>query len=428
MSSERFEATYEIESPVGLERAAAVIAGEQSTGTFVRLASETDALRDRAAARVESIEKTGTSSTPSLPCRLTGDSYQRGIVRLSWPVANIGPSLPNLMATIAGNLFELAEVSAIRLIDLHVPKSFASALPGPAHGVDGTRALIGVPDGPMIGTIIKPSIGLTVEDTAALVDTLVSSGIDFIKDDELQSSGPESTLENRAKAVMEVVNSHADKTGRKVMYAFNITGEIDEMARRADLLESLGATCAMISLNWVGLSGIRFLRDRCALPIHGHRNGWGLMSRSPHIGISYPVQQMVWRLAGADHLHVNGLANKFTETDDVVREAALAVQAEIPGTSRAALPVFSSGQTVWQIGECGTFLGSQDFLYCAGGGIISHPDGPAAGVSALREAAEAAKHGVPIETWAKDRAALSKALQSFKRPDATALASDAQPS
>lgn len=421
MTSERFEATYEIESPVGLDKAAAVIAGEQSTGTFVRLASETDALRDRAAARIEGIEMTGTSAAPSLPCRLTGDSYQRGIVRLSWPVTNIGPSLPNLMATIAGNLFELAEVSAIRLIDLRVPESFASALPGPAHGVDGTRTLAGVPEGPMIGTIIKPSIGLTVEDTAALVDTLAGSGIDFIKDDELQSNGPGNTLESRATAVMEVLSAHADKAGRKVMYAFNITGEIDEMARRADLLEGLGATCAMISLNWVGLSGIRFLRDRCALPIHGHRNGWGLMSRSPDIGMSYAVQQMIWRMAGADHLHVNGLANKFTETDDVVRDAALAVQAEIPGTARAALPVFSSGQTVWQIGECGNILGTQDFLYCAGGGIISHPDGPASGVTALREAADAAKNGVPIETWAKDHEALSKALKAFKRPASTAL-------
>lgn len=415
MSAERFEATYDIETPAGLERAAAVIAGEQSTGTFVRLASETDDLRDRAGARVEQITLTGSSNTPSLPCRLKGDTYERGIVRLSWPMANIGPSLPNLMATIAGNLFELAEISAIRLIGLDVPESFAAATPGPAHGVSGTRKLMGVPTGPMIGTIIKPSIGLTVESTAALVETLATAGVDFIKDDELQSSGPNNTLESRASSVMKVLNSHADAAGRKVMYAFNITGDIDEMARRADLLESLGATCAMVSLNWVGLSGLRFLRERTSLPIHGHRNGWGLMSRSPDIGISFPVQQKIWRMAGADHLHVNGLDNKFTESDGIVMEAAKAVQADIPGTARSALPVFSSGQTVWQMGESAAFLGNQDFLFCAGGGIMSHPDGPAAGVISLRLAADAAKNRIPVEVHANTHQVLATALEKFQR-------------
>ena len=414
MTSERFEATYEIESPVGLERAAAVIAGEQSTGTFVRLASETDDLRARSAARVEEIRVTRTSAHPSLPCRKTGESYERGTVRLSWPMDNIGPSLPNLMATIAGNLFELAETSAIRLIDLVLPESFARAMPGPAHGIAGTRALMGVPEGPMIGTIIKPSIGLSVEDTASLVGTLAQARVDFIKDDELQANGPGNPLEDRARAVMDVLNRDADATGKKVMYAFNITGETDEMARQVELLERLGATCAMISLNWVGLSGIRFLRERTALPIHGHRNGWGLMSRSPDIGMSYTVQQKIWRMAGADHLHVNGLDNKFTEPDGVVMEAARAVQAELPGTKRTALPVFSSGQTVWQMGPSAAFLGNQDFLYCAGGGIMSHPGGPGAGVTSLRQSADAARAGIPVEDYAKDHPQLAEALKTFR--------------
>jgi ribulose 1,5-bisphosphate carboxylase large subunit-like protein len=50
-ASPRVTAVYDIESPKGVAHAAAVLAGEQSTGTFLRLASETDALRDRSAAR-----------------------------------------------------------------------------------------------------------------------------------------------------------------------------------------------------------------------------------------------------------------------------------------------------------------------------------------------------------------------------------------
>lgn len=414
--SERFSATYDIETPVGLERAAAVAAGEQSTGTFVKLAAETDDLRARAAARVEQIELTGEFGLPSLPCRLSGERYERGRVTISWPMDNIGPSLPNLMATIAGNLFELAEMSAIRLVSLDVPAAFAAANPGPAVGVAGTRALMGVSEGPMIGTIVKPSIGLTVDETARLAGNLAEAGLDFIKDDELQANGPGCSLAERAGEVMGVLNAHADQAGRKVMYAFNITDEIDAMARHAEMLERLGATCAMVSLNWVGLSGLRFLRERTALPIHGHRNGWGLFSRSPDIGVAFPVMQKIWRMAGADHIHVNGLANKFTEADNVVMEAARSVQHALPGTERCALPVFSSGQTVWQIDPTARQLGNQDFLLCAGGGIMSHPMGIRAGVVAFRQAAEAARTGVPADQYAQSCPELASALKAFRKP------------
>lgn len=412
----RFTAVYDIESPVGLERAATVVAGEQSTGTFVKLAAETDDLRARAAARVEHIEVTGQTDRPSLPSRRSGQHYERGRVTISWPTDNIGPSLPNLMATIAGNLFELSEISAIRLLALDVPEEFAAAQPGPSMGIAGTRSLMGVAEGPMIGTIVKPSVGLSADETASLADVLAEAGLDFIKDDELQANGPACPLSERSQKVMATLNAHADRAGRKVMYAFNITDEIDAMARHAEMLEKLGATCAMVSLNWIGVTGLRFLRERTSLPIHGHRNGWGLFSRSPDIGVDFSVMQKIWRMAGADHIHVNGLANKFTEPDAVVMDAARAVQASLPGTSLSGLPVFSSGQTVWQVGPTVEQLGNQDFLIVAGGGIMSHPKGVSAGVLAFRQAAEAARSGISPKEHAKSNPELSEALDAFECP------------
>lgn len=415
----RFVATYDIESPVGLERAAQVVAGEQSTGTFVRLASETDALRERSGARIEAITPKTVNDGPSLPSRLSGTNCERGLVTISWPMDNIGASVPNLMATIAGNLFELAEVSAIRLISLELPAEFSAAYPGPAVGIPGTRSLAGVPEGPLIGTIIKPSIGLSVAQTAALSGDLAEAGLDFIKDDELQANGPGNPLRARIDAVMDVLNDHAQRAGRKVMYAFNITDDLEQMVHHADYLQQRGATCAMVSLNWVGLAGLRYLRERTELPIHGHRNGWGLFSRSPDIGVAFPVMQKIWRLVGADHLHVNGLANKFTESDETVLEAARSVQEDMPGTERCAMPVFSSGQTVWQLGPTAERLGNQDFLICAGGGILSHPSGSAAGVTAFRQSAEAARQGVSAEEYARSHPELSEALKAFKKPAET---------
>lgn len=196
---------------------------------------------------------------------------------------------------------------------------------GPQFGIAGTRKLMGVPSGPMIGMIVKPSVGLSAEQTAPLANELAQAGIDFIKDDELQGNGPACLFDDRAKLVMQVLNKTAQKVGREVMYAFNITDEIDVMRRNIDQLECLGASCVMASLNLIGLAGLRAIRDHSPLPIHAHRNELGLMSRSPHVRIVDLGMQKLWRLAGSDHLHVNGLANKFTEDDTVVTKAARAV-------------------------------------------------------------------------------------------------------
>ncbi|WP_137700656.1 ribulose-bisphosphate carboxylase large subunit family protein [Marimonas lutisalis] len=415
--STRIEADYTIETPLDPARAAEVMAGEQSSGTFVKLPGETEELRERSAARVERLEELESVGAPSLPCVTPdqGQGYRRAQVTLSWPVDNIGPDLPNLMATLGGNLFELREFSGLRLEDIRLPGSFAAAGPGPKFGIDGTRRLAGVESGPLIGTIIKPSVGLSPEATADLAGELAGAGIDFIKDDELQADGPACPFEARARAVMEVLNARADKTGRKVMYAFNLTGEIDDMRRRHDLVRDLGGTCVMVSLNSIGLSGLLALARHSELPIHAHRNGWGALSRAPMLGWSYPAWSKLWRLAGADHMHVNGLRNKFSESDDSVMASARSLLEPLFGDKPCIpMPVFSSGQTAAQPPDTYRRLGSADCIYAAGGGIMGHPDGPAAGVQSLRDAWDAAMAGIAAEDYAKTHPALARALETYR--------------
>ena len=129
------------------QRAAEVIAGEQSSGTFTAVPGETPALKARSGARVERLVVIDHSSQPSLPVAKPSARYTRCLLDLSWPLDNFGPSLPNLLATIAGNLFELRQVSGLRILDLAVPSAFAAACPGPAFGIDGTRRLAGVLQG-----------------------------------------------------------------------------------------------------------------------------------------------------------------------------------------------------------------------------------------------------------------------------------------
>ena len=410
--SERIHASYWLETGDDPRRAAEVIAGEQSSGTFLALPNETPALKERSGARIERLEVLEQVGQPSLPGGMASSVYTRCLLELSWPIENLGPSLPNLMATIAGNLFELRQVSGLRVLDLKLPPSFASAYAGPAFGVAGTRRLAGVERGPLIGTIIKPSVGLDPEQTAEQVRQLIDGGIDFIKDDELQADGPHCPFEARVRAVMKVVNDAAQRDGRKVMVAFNLTGDLDQMRRRHDLVVALGGTCVMASLNAIGLVGLTELRRHASLPIHAHRCGWGALTRSPALGWDYAPWHQIWRLAGADHLHVNGLSNKFSEPDASVIAAARAVQKPLfADQPMAVMPVFSSGQTGLQAPGTYAALGNADLIHAAGGGIFGHPGGIAAGVSAFRQAWEAAMAGIALDTHARDHAELRSALE-----------------
>jgi len=293
-----------------------------------------------------------------------------------------------------------------------VPPSFAARFRGPAFGIAGSRRLTGVEGRPLIGTIIKPSIGLSPEQTAAMVKELVEAGIDFLKDDELMADPPHSPFAARVSAVMRVINAHADRTGKKAMYAFNLSGEIDAMERHYDQVVAAGGTSAMLSLNSVGLAGVKKICDRGQLAIHGHRNGWGMLNRHPLLGMEFPAYQKFWRLAGVDQLHVNGIANKFWEPDDsVVRSIASCLATEPLG--RPVLPVVSSGQWGGQAPETWRRTRTVDLLYMAGGGIQAHPDGPAAGVASLQLWWQAATEGLSYADAIARYPALAKSAAKF---------------
>ena len=114
MSSSRIEADYLLETPGDIRRVAEFMAGEQSSGTFVAIPGETPELKARVAAqvtRLDLIDETDTPSLPSARLNTTNARFKRAHVTLSWPLDTLGPSLPNRMSTVAGNLFELKHVT-----------------------------------------------------------------------------------------------------------------------------------------------------------------------------------------------------------------------------------------------------------------------------------------------------------------------------
>jgi ribulose-bisphosphate carboxylase large chain len=410
---ERITATYFIETPFAPEKAAAVLAGEQSSGTFVAVPGETEELKQRFAARVESVELLEIVNEPAIPgaSSATG-KYHRAMVKVSWSIENFGYNLPVMVSTLQGNLYEITQFTGLKLMEIDLPASFEKQFSGPAFGIDGCRKLTGVNDRPLIGTIIKPSIGLSPEQTAAMVKTLAEAGIDFVKDDELLSSSANSNFNDRVDAVMKVINAHADKTGKKVMYAFNISGEIEEMLHRYEKIINSGGTCAMVSMNSVGLSAAKKICDQKQLVIHAHRNGWGMLTRHPLLGIDFKAYQKIWRLAGVDQLHVNGIQNKFWESDDSVVSSIEACLTPM-FNHKKVFPVVSSGQWGGQAFETWRRTKTVDLLYMAGGGIMAHPLGAAAGVTALQQAWKAAVDGMSLVAAAKEYKEFGESVKKF---------------
>lgn len=420
-SADRIEATYRIETPLDPADVAEVLAGEQSSGTFVRVPGETDELRTRSRATVERVIELPPAAAPSLPSawlerQRIGGPYRRALVSVSFPIANVGTNLATLAATVAGNLYDLGEATGLRLTALTLPAYYRNQFATPRQGVLGTRHLSGVFDRPLLGTIVKPNVGMDPERTGDLVAELCAAGLDFVKDDEVCADPAVAPVSRRIRAVMARVRRHEDRTGRRVMVAFNVSDETDAMRRHADLVEAEGGSCVMVSLNWCGLSAVETLRRSTPLVIHGHRNGFGMLSRHEALGIAPAAYQTLYRLAGIDHMHVHGIGGKFADADAEVAAAARDCLSPLADDD-VVMPVFSSGQWAGTLPATHDAVRSPDFLFLCGGGVMAHPDGPAAGVASLLAAWDAVRAGRSLDAQARQVPELARALAFFGTRD-----------
>jgi ribulose-bisphosphate carboxylase large chain len=409
-------ATYYLESEIEPERAAAAMAGEQSSGTFVAVPGESPELHDRHGAQVVGIEPLGDCQ-PSLPSRTSPEKVQAALVTVDFPMENVGTDLATLQTAVAGNLFELGQLYACRLQDIRLPDEFVAAHPGPAFGIPGTRRLINGVEGVMIGTIVKPNVGLHEDEFRQVVRELALASIDLIKDDELMTDPGYLPLERRVAIATEEIRAAEQVTGHPTMYAFNITGDLAGLRRRHDLVVEAGGRCVMLNVPVMGIPALAWLRSFASVPIHGHRAGLAASMRAKGLGVDYRVWQQLARLAGADHLHASGLGSKFYETDDEVA-ANIRSLLEPLGATTTPVPTLSSGQNVTTPGPTYAAVESTDLLMLAGGGVAAHPDGPTAGVRSLRDAWAAAVAGAPLAEAARSRAsagdpALLHAVQKF---------------
>jgi ribulose-bisphosphate carboxylase large chain len=409
--------TYLVETAGDPERLAAKIASDQSTGTFVPLPGETPELKARVAARVVGLRALPPVETPSFPQDRPPPpgGYRRAEAVIDFPLDAVGTDLAAVMTIAIGGPSAIKDLAGIRVVGLELPPAFGKAHPGPQFGMSGTRRLTGVHDRPIIGSIVKPALGLRPHETAALVKDLVEAGVDFVKDDEKLMSPAYSPLTKRVKAIMPIILDHEQKTGKKVMYAFNLSSDDPErMMRDHDVVAEAGGNAAVICINAIGFGGLSFLRKRSRLALHAHRAGWDMLTRHPGLGLDFSVYQQIWRLLGVDQFQINGIGAKYWEPDESFVRSFAAVTTPLFSDADCAMPVVCSGQWGGQAPETYARTGrTTDLLYLCGGGIVSHPGGPAAGVRAVRQAWDATVASIPLDVYARQHRELAQSIATF---------------
>jgi len=379
---------------ISIKEAAGGVAAESSIGTWTELTTEKVYVK-KLAARVFSME----------------GNY----VKIAYPIELFeSGNMPNILSSVAGNVFGLRTLKNLRLNDINFPQKLVKSFEGPRFGIEGIRKLLKVYNRPLVGTIIKPKLGLKTADHARVAYKAWVGGCDIVKDDENLSSQKFNPFEERVVRTLESRDKAEEKTGKRKVYMANVTAETEEMVRRAEYVLSQGGEYVMVDILTCGFSSLQTLRGRdFSLVIHGHRAGHAAFTKNPRHGISMRVIAKVARVIGVDQLHVGTVVGKMSEAKKEVAENCEALTIKM-GTLKQVLPVASGGLHPGLVPTLIGFFG-KDFVIQAGGGIHGHKNGTMAGAAAMRQAVDATLKGVKLSEYAKTHKELETALQIWKQ-------------
>lgn len=391
-------ATYKVKSKLPILKAAGRIVEEQGTGTWIKVGTTTSRIDELYSPKI--LKARGRIAVLAFP--MDDFSIKRG-------------GIPQVLSIIAGNLFGLEQLEGVRLEDVTFPKEFVKEFEGPRFGMEGVRKFVGTDKTlrPHVGTIVKPKIGLPPSKTASVAFEAFIGGCDLVKDDETLVDQNFCPLEERLTKVMDAVDRVKSQTGRRVLYAVNISSE--DILDTAQTALDLGANMLMIDVVTCGFSALHELSTEFGnkVPIHVHRTMHGAITRNPDLGISMEVLAKLVRLCGGDQLHVGTFG--VGKMHCVPKEDADSAEAitERMGNLKPAFPVCSGGLYAGDIPELIKRAG-KNIVIQAGGGVHGHPNGTRAGAMSLRQAVDAVMAKKSLTEWAKTHEELRVMLEHVK--------------
>lgn len=381
---------------VSFEKAASAIAAESSIGTWTDISTLTKEIKEKLMPKVFELDK--KAGTAKIAYSI--DLFEEG-------------NASQLMSSIGGNIFGMNIVKNVRLADVEFPKSFIRSFKGPRFGIEGIRKIIKVKERPLVGTIIKPKLGLNEQEHAKVAYNAFLGGCDIVKDDENLTDMSFNNFEKRITETLRLRDKCEQETGEKKVYLANVTAPYNEMLRRAKFVKNLGGEYIMIDIITAGWSALQALRnENLDLAIHAHRAGHAAFTRNSKHGISMLVVAKLCRLVGCDQLHIGTAVGKMEGSKKEISAIADALRKKW-NKLHSVFPVASGGLHPVLVPEVMKIMG-KDIIIQMGGGIHGHPNGTIAGAKAARQAVRAAMDNIPAEQYAKMHNELAAAIKKWK--------------
>ena len=392
-------------SRMSLEKAANTVALESSVGTWTDVKNKGSA--DKLKAKVFSIKKSGWAKI----------AYPQDLFEKD--------NVPNILSSIAGNIMGMKAVKSIRLEDVSFPKLILKSFAGPKYGIEGVRKMLRVKSRPLVGTIIKPKLGLNEEEHAQSAYESWKGGCDIVKDDENLASQKFNVFEKRLVKTLEMADKAAKETGEKKAYLVNVTAETKEMIKRAQLVEKQGGKYVMLDILTSGWAALQTLREaNFKMAIHAHRAMHAAFDRNPEHGISMMVIADFARLIGVDQIHIGTGIGKLEGKIKNIKEIKEDIEMKnVKATKKRLAQNWNDLKPVLGVSSGGLHPGhvpflikhlGKDVVLQMGGGIHGHPLGTEAGAIAARQAVDAVLKKKSLKEYAKTHVELEEALRKWR--------------
>jgi len=393
-----------------LEHASMEIAKESSIGTWTTIATMSADIANKLKPSVFHIDK----ENQIIRIAYTKDLFEAG-------------NISQILSAIAGNIYGMRVLENLRLLDISFPKDIVEAYKGPKFGIEGIRKLIKVENRPLLGTIVKPKVGLNEIEHAKVCGQAWKGGLDIVKDDENLTSMSFNKFEKRITETLKVRDRIENETGEKKIYMPNITAKLSVMKERADHVIGNGGEYVMVDIITIGFSALQEIKDYLEeknIVIHAHRAMHAAFTRSKKHGMTMLALAKIMRLIGMDQLHTGTIVGKMEGQKQEVREInKILTESKVKGNDitlldqdwgniKPILPVASGGLSPLHIPELIELLGT-DIVFQFGGGCHGHPDGTEAGAKAIRQAVDAVLSGQELKNYAKNYTELANAIEKW---------------
>ncbi|MDP2749714.1 MAG: ribulose-bisphosphate carboxylase [Nanoarchaeota archaeon] len=425
-------------------QAASEVAAESSTGTNFKV-------------------KTETPFSRSMNAMVYKVDLKKSLVWLAYPwrLFDREGNVQNILTYIVGNVSGMKEIKALKLLDVWFPPAMLEQYDGPSYTIDDMRKYLGVFDRPILGTIIKPKMGLTSAEYAEVCYDFWVGGGDFVKNDEPQANQDFCPYDKMVEHVKKAMDKAVKETGRKKVHSFNVSApDFDIMIRRCEMIRNAGfekgSYAFLIDGITAGWMAVQTLRRRYPdVFIHFHRAGHGAFTRPENpIGFTVLVLSKFARLAGASGIHTgtagvgkmagspgedivaaHNITNfvapghfftqywsKIPKNDDnvarIVHEDLMhhvILDDDDWRGMKKCCPIISGGLNPTLLKPFIDVMQNMDFITTMGAGCHAHPGGTRKGAMALVQSCEAYAQKIDIKEYAKKHKELADAIKFFSK-------------